>query len=124
MSAVEASEVRARVLIRRMREGRYATRVNGQVVTTAFTDGDTIREVADLLVVLGEEHSSGSPNLEIAQIRGMGGDLESGKPLTAVQQALLGKLLAKYGPEIRLLRRSPDRQGQDFLAVPTQGAGR
>jgi hypothetical protein len=122
---MSVEEVRARRLIRSlraMREGSYSSKVNGESVSVPFADSATLHEVADLLVALKELHSSGSPSLEIAQVRGMAGDLEAGKSLTSVQQAVLGRLLQKRATQIRLLRRDPGRE--DFLAVPTAGTGR
>jgi hypothetical protein len=121
---IESSEVRARRMIRRLREGSYSSKVNGASVSVPFTDAETTRDVHDLYVVLSELHSSGSPNLEIQQARQLIAGLEEGRSLSTVEQALLGRLLARHASEIRALRRSPDKQGQDFAAVPTAGTGR
>lgn len=102
-----------------MREATYGEPATGQVW---YDNGDAIRDVSDLYTVLSELHSTGSPNLENMQARGLLEHLQRGGKLGDTQIAVLRGLLGKHHAAIGRLRRSRDRDGQDILNVPDVGA--
>lgn len=102
----------------RTREATY-----GEGGTKVYYDaGDAIRDVTDLYTVLEENHTTGSPNLENMQARGLLERLQLGGGLGEAQIGVMRKLMAKHAPAIDALRISHDRQGQDLLELPDAGA--
>lgn len=102
----------------RVREGSYAL-PDGRAVY--FNDGQTLRDVSDLYTILHENHSTGSPNLENEQAKAMLDQVQRGGKLDDTQIGVLVKLMGKYHAQMAALRKSPDREGQDILAVPENG---
>ena len=100
-----------------VREAEY-----GERTRVYYDAGDAIRDVSDLYTVLSELHSTGSPNLENMQARGLLEHLQRGGGLGEAQIGLLRRLMMKHRAAIDRLRRSPDRDGQDIMALPEPGA--
>ena len=106
-----------------LREATYATPSGKQILYNS--GGDLTRQVADLYAVVNENHVTGSSNLENDQLRAILTDLAAGKPdLSDAQWGLVQRLLEKYKDELAAARKSPDRNGQDYSAVPPEGTGR
>jgi hypothetical protein len=111
-----------RDLVARLREATYPA---GDGKTAVMYDsGDLYAEACDLYAVLGEEAPSGSSNLENDKIRAILTDLQSHKPLSAVQYGVLDELLRKYSGALAKLRSSPDKDGQDFVSSPDPATAR
>lgn len=109
----------------RFREGSFVGPTDGTQVY--FQDADTLRDAIDLYTVISELAASGSPNVENQQALGLVSTLQGGTGLAtvtgggvlaAVEVGTLLALMDKYSAEIAALRASPDRDGQDLLAVP------
>jgi hypothetical protein len=111
----------ARQLLTRLREGSYAL-PSGQRV--AYTDGDTLKALQLLYRVTPETSDTGSSHLANDQVRAMLTDVQAGKPLSGVQLGQLHVLLARYSSELAALRKSGNRDGQDYSAVPDPATGR
>lgn len=102
-----------------VREAAYAL-PDGRSVW--YDDSRTsLQDAADLYAVVPEQASSGSPNLENLQARHILDRLQTGQGLGETHIATLRGLLKKHKPKIEALRRSPDRQGQDMLALAVDG---
>lgn len=109
----------------RFREGSFVGPTDGGRVY--FQDADTLRDAIDLYSVVSELAASGSPNVENQQALSLVSTLQGGTGLatvtgggvlSAVEVGQLLALMDKYSGEIAALRASPDRDGQDLLAVP------
>lgn len=111
----------ARRLLTLLREGVLNTADGTKVY---YQDDQTLRDALDLYAVTREQHDTGSPNLENDQAREIVHSLQRGGGLSEVQIGKLRQLLAKYAAEIKQLRASPDRHGQDFLDVPDHATAR
>lgn len=103
-----------------LREGSY-TNADGSVI--AYQDAQTVRDAQDLYAILEEQGPSGSSNLENDQVRGILTALHAGR-LDDAQWGVLRHLTQKYASELKALRASPDRKGQDYSAVTPVGTGR
>lgn len=102
-----------------IREGTYEL---GDGRSVYYDDGrETMRDAADLYTVLAENHQTGSPNLENGQARMLLDKLQSGGVLGEMHIGTLRKLLTKHAPAIAKLRKSRDRDGQDMLAMASDG---
>lgn len=101
-----------------LREGTYQS--NGKSVY--YDDGPgTLQDAADLYAVLNEDHQTGSPNLENGQAKAILDMLQSGGGLGVVHLGTLQKLFAKHADKVAKLRKSPDRDGQNPLAMASAG---
>jgi hypothetical protein len=88
-----------------------------------YDDGrESLQDAADVYAVLPETlTATGSPNLENLQARHILDRLQTGQGLGEVHIATLRGLLSKYRAQVDALRRSPDRRGQDMLALAPDG---
>lgn len=88
-----------------------------------YDDGrESLRDAADVYAVLPESNPGGSPNLENLQARHILDRLQTGQGLAETHIATLRGLLRKHAAKVTALRRSPDRHGQDVLAVGSAGS--
>lgn len=109
---------RAAALVPQIREAAYEL---GDGRSVWYDAGDAIRDATDLYTVLGENHHTGSPNLENAQAREILELLQRGGGLGEVHVGTLRKLIGKHRASIDRLRRSKDRDGQDMLSMAPDG---
>ncbi len=91
--------------------------------TVQFSDGDTLRDVADLWAIVDGEYK-GTPSIEGDALEQMLGDLRGGKPLSDVEWTLLAKIRRKYAAQLDEFRNSPDGDLEGFVPLPAGGAGR
>jgi hypothetical protein len=105
-----------------MREGTYGGENGGDIVY--YEDANTRQDVADLYAVVPELTPAGSPNLENSKLRGIQEHIERGQQLAPVEIGVVRELLAKYGDQVKKLRESPDREGQDLHSKPDPGTAR
>jgi len=104
---------------RKLREDSYQL---GDGRSVYYQGAETLRDAVDLYTVLSELHGTGSPNLENTQAQLILDRLQTGGGLGEMHIGTLRGLLAKHRPAINKLRRSPDRDGQDRLAVASAGS--
>ncbi len=105
-----------------MREGSYRNADGSRI---AYPDRQTVQDARDLYAILQEQAPSGSSNLENDQVRAILSDLLSGQPdLSDAQWGVLKHLTGKYAAQLKALRASPDRRGQDYSKVVPVGTGR
>ena len=91
---------------------------------TFYPSPDTQELLQDLFTCLPETLPNGSENLEAAVVKRMLEDLTRGHQLAPVDVAKMKELVVKHQSEIKALRESRDKQGQDFDAVPDPASGR
>lgn len=104
-----------------MREGTYGVPGGSQ---TYYEDGQTRQDVSDLYACVPELTPAGSPNLENSKLRGILENVEHGRQMSNVELATVRELLGKYADQVKALRASPDRQGQDLHHVPDAASAR
>lgn len=107
--------------VARLREATY-----GPTGTEIYyEDGDTYRDITDLYTVLKQNRAdTGSPSLENGQVESLARTVYENRPLSLVEIGLLAKLKGKYADALAQLRAIPDRDGQDYLAVPDPATAR
>ena len=90
--------------------------------TVQFSDGDTLRDVADLYAVVDGEFE-GTPSTESEALKAMLGGLQAGVPLSADQWDLLARVRSKYADKLAAFRAGPDNETQGWVPQP-KGGGR
>jgi hypothetical protein len=106
-----------------MREGSYG----GDEFGTAenyYAGSETLPLLQDLLTCLPVTLDNGTPNLENEQVKVMIEDLGRGHTLSVVAIGKMKDLVVKHAAEIKALRASRDKQGQDYSSVPDPATGR
>ncbi len=104
-----------------MREGTYGVDGGPQ---TYYEDAQTRQDVSDLYACVPELTPAGSPNLENSKLRGILENVEHGRQMSNVELATVRELLDKYADQVKALRASPDREGQDLHHVPDPSQAR
>lgn len=104
-------------LLRLMREATMELAGGESVYYQTSDPEDTLRDALDLYTVIPEDYRTGSESLENKQAMQFVAVLQSGGLLAEVDLGVFLGLLSKYRDEIAALRASPDREGQDHLAI-------
>lgn len=103
--------------------GSYTTKQNGKSVTVQFTDGDVLRDVADLWAVVDGEYG-GTPSTSSTALQQMMSDLQAGKPLDDMEWVLLKRLRSQYADKLAEFRASPDNALEGHVPASPAGSGR
>jgi 2'-5' RNA ligase len=103
--------------------GTYTTTKNGEQQTVQFTDGDVMRDVADLYSLVEGEYN-GTPSIESDQLKGMLADLQANKPLSDIEWGMLNSLMSKYQDKLQSFRDGPDDSTQGWVPVKTGGTNK
>lgn len=96
-----------------MREGSY-TLPDGRKVQ--FSDGDTLRDVADLWAVLQGEYK-GTESASSDALKTMLGHLQSGAPLSGAEWEQLNRIRSRFGDQLKAFRASPDNDTEGFVPL-------
>ena len=102
--------------------GKYT---NADGSTVSFTDGDVIRDVADLYALLEEDYNE-TPSAISVQLKGMLAQLQSGAPLTGSQWSELASIEQQFGSRLaawRAWRRRGRPPSAWRLSSPPGGTG-
>ena len=96
--------------------GQLDTQKNGKPVSVSYTDGDTLRDVADLYAMLDSEYN-GTPSAQSEQLKSMLQDLQAGRTLSDGDWALLTPITAQHGADLAKWRQTPEGKREGFVPV-------
>jgi hypothetical protein len=103
--------------------GSYTSVQNGKPVTVQVTDGEILKDVADLWAIVKGEYE-GTPSMQSEQLKSMLANLQSGRPLNDAEFGLLARLRDRYASALAKFRAGADGNAEGYVTAPEAGTGR